>query len=126
MGTMLVAPVQELMEDEGDLVRMGCAPGNNALEFDGVIGDGADLNQIGFDSLWITHFDLYDVTHPPLASYGPRPKHPPMLFAQLGTTVHSNSGSKDGEQKGRLGLGCLQYIFGRGKDDIDGRKAVGR
>jgi hypothetical protein len=43
------------MQREGDLVGMRCAPGNNALELEGVVGDGADFHQLGFDDLRVSH-----------------------------------------------------------------------
>src|ERR1022692_4114649 len=52
---VLVMPAHELMQGEGDLVGMRCAPGNNALELDGIVEDGADFHQFGFDDLWVSH-----------------------------------------------------------------------
>jgi hypothetical protein len=52
---MLVMPPQELMEGEGDFVGMRCAPGNNALELYGIVGDGAHFHQLGFDDLGVSH-----------------------------------------------------------------------
>src|ERR1022692_2519994 len=54
---VLVMPAHELMQGEGDLVGMRCAPGNNALELDGIVEDGADFHQFGFDDLWVSHRD---------------------------------------------------------------------
>jgi len=52
---VLVAAAHELMQDEGDFVGMGCAPGNDALELEGIVGDGADFHQLGFDDLRVSH-----------------------------------------------------------------------
>src|ERR1035438_7006270 len=51
----LVAPAQELVQGEGDFVGMRRAPGNNALELDGIVSDGADFHQLGFDGLRVSH-----------------------------------------------------------------------
>ena len=52
---MLVAPAHELMQGEGDFVGMRCAPGNDALELNGIVCDGADFHQLGFDDLRVSH-----------------------------------------------------------------------
>jgi hypothetical protein len=52
---VLVAPAQELMQYQGDFVGMRCAPGNNPFELDGIVGDGADFHQLGFDDLQVSH-----------------------------------------------------------------------
>jgi hypothetical protein len=52
---VLVLPAHELMQSEGDFVGMRCAPGNNALELDGIVSDGADFHQLGFDDLRVSH-----------------------------------------------------------------------
>ena len=52
---MFAAPAHELMQGEGDFVGMACAPGNDALELDGIVGDGADFHQLGFDDLRVSH-----------------------------------------------------------------------
>ena len=44
-----VAPAHELMQGEGDFVGMRCAPNNDALQLEGIVGDGADFHQLGFD-----------------------------------------------------------------------------
>lgn len=49
---MLAAPAHKLMQGEGDFVGMRCAPGNNALQLNGIVCDGADFDQLGFDHLW--------------------------------------------------------------------------
>ena len=51
----LVKPVDQLMQSERDLVRMRCAPGNNALEFDCIVGDGANFHELGFDDFRGSH-----------------------------------------------------------------------
>src|ERR1022692_2881561 len=48
---VLVSPADELMQGEGDFVGMRCAPGNDALELEGIVGDGSDFHQLGFDDL---------------------------------------------------------------------------
>ena len=48
-------PVHELMQGEGNFVGMRCTPGNNALEPDGIVGDGTDFHQLGFDDLRVSH-----------------------------------------------------------------------
>ena len=55
MRRKLVTRTHELMEHEGNLVRMGCAPRNNALELEGVVGERADLNQLCFDYFGVSH-----------------------------------------------------------------------
>src|ERR1039457_900389 len=52
---VLVRPAHELMQGEGDFVGMRRAPGNNALELDGIVGDGADFHQLGFNGLRVSH-----------------------------------------------------------------------
>ena len=52
---MFVAPAHELMQGEGDFVGTACAPGNDALELDGIVGDGADFHQLGFNDLRVSH-----------------------------------------------------------------------
>ena len=66
---MLVVPAQELMQGEGDFVGMRCAPGNNALELDGIVGDGADFHQLGFDDLRVSHRNFS------MAHFGARKYH---------------------------------------------------
>ncbi|MFY9727684.1 MAG: hypothetical protein WB579_06515 [Bryobacteraceae bacterium] len=51
----LGAPAQELMHGEGDFVGVRCAPGNDALELDGILSDGADFHQLSFDDLRVSH-----------------------------------------------------------------------
>ena len=48
-------PAHKVMQGEGDFVGMRCAPGNNALELDGIVGDGADFRQLGFNDLRVSH-----------------------------------------------------------------------
>jgi hypothetical protein len=48
-------PAHELMQGEGDFVGMRCAPRNNALELEGIIGDGADFDEFGFNDLRVSH-----------------------------------------------------------------------
>jgi hypothetical protein len=43
-------PTQKLMQGEGNFVGMRCAPGNNALELYGIVGDGADFHRLGFNA----------------------------------------------------------------------------
>ena len=50
------------MEGEGNFVGVGCAPGKDALEFDGIVGDGADFHQFSLDGLGISHRKLQDDT----------------------------------------------------------------
>jgi len=52
---VFVAATHELMQGKGDFVGMCCAPGNDALELDDIVGDSADLHQFGFDDLRISH-----------------------------------------------------------------------
>ena len=52
---LLVAVFHELMQGEGDFVRMRCAPRDDALQLDGIVSDGADFHQLGFDDLWLSH-----------------------------------------------------------------------
>jgi len=48
-------PAQELVQRERDFVGMRCAPGNNALELDGIVCNGADFHQLGLDDLQVSH-----------------------------------------------------------------------
>jgi len=52
---MLVMPAHELMQGERDFVRMRCAPRNNALQLERIVGDAADFHQLGFDDLRVSH-----------------------------------------------------------------------
>lgn len=52
-----MAPAQELMQGERDFVRMRCAPGDDAFELEQIVGDGADLHQVGFDGLNVSHIE---------------------------------------------------------------------
>jgi hypothetical protein len=54
---VLLMPGQELMQGKRDFVGMRCAPCNNALELQGIVGDGADFHQFGFDDLRVSHSD---------------------------------------------------------------------
>ena len=51
----LGAPAQELMQGKGDFIGVRGAPGNDALELDGVLSDGADFHQLSFDDLRVSH-----------------------------------------------------------------------
>ena len=55
---MLVAPAHKLMQNKGDFVGMRCAPSNDALELEGIVCDGADFHQLGFDDLRVSHATL--------------------------------------------------------------------
>src|SRR4051812_25437239 len=59
---LVVRAAHEVMEGEGNFVRMGSAPGNDALELDGIVGDGADFHQFSLDGLGISHRKLQDDT----------------------------------------------------------------
>ena len=65
---VLVASAQELMQDERDFVRMRCAPSDDALELGGILGDGADFHQLGFDDLRVSHSNS-SIAHPGPATY---------------------------------------------------------
>jgi hypothetical protein len=52
---MLIATAHELVQREGNFVRMRCAPSNNTFQLDGVVGYGADFDQLGFDDLRVSH-----------------------------------------------------------------------
>jgi hypothetical protein len=43
------------MEGEGNFVGMSGTPGDDALEFDGIVGDGADFRHLGFNDLRVSH-----------------------------------------------------------------------
>jgi hypothetical protein len=43
------------MKGEGDFVGVRCAPGYDFFELHGIVGDGADLHQLSFDRLRISH-----------------------------------------------------------------------
>jgi len=55
---IFVMPSHKLMQGEWDLVGMRSTPCNNSLEFESVIRDGADLNQLSINDLWISHKNL--------------------------------------------------------------------
>jgi len=55
--------LQQLVQGERDLVRMGCTPGDDPLELDQIVGDGTDLHQVGFDCLRIAH-SSFSIAHP--------------------------------------------------------------
>jgi hypothetical protein len=48
-------PAHELMQGEGNFIGMRCAPDKNALELDGIVGDGADFHQLSFNDLRVSH-----------------------------------------------------------------------
>src|ERR1017187_9500825 len=50
-----VAPAHELMQRERHLIGMRRAPRNDSLQLDGIVGDGADLHQLGIDDLRGSH-----------------------------------------------------------------------
>src|SRR5882724_8619245 len=52
---VLITPTHKLMQGGGNLVGIRCAPGNNALELDGIVCDGADFHQLGFNDLRVSH-----------------------------------------------------------------------
>jgi hypothetical protein len=52
---VFVTAADELMQGEGDVVWIRCAPGNDALEPEGIVGDSADFHQLGFDDVRISH-----------------------------------------------------------------------
>jgi len=54
-GFGLVAAGHHLMQREGDFVGMGGAPGDDAGEFVIVFGDPADLSELGFDLIRLSH-----------------------------------------------------------------------
>ncbi len=45
----------QLVESKGDFVGMRRAPRKNAFELEGVIHDGANFDQFGFDDFRISH-----------------------------------------------------------------------
>ena len=51
----MLAAVHELVQSEGDFVGMGSAPGNQALQLDGVICDGADFDQFRINDFGVPH-----------------------------------------------------------------------
>ena len=51
----LGTPAQELMQGKGNFVGVRCAPGHDALELVGILSDGADFHQLGFDDLRVSH-----------------------------------------------------------------------
>ena len=54
--------IHQLVQREGHFVRMRCTPGNNPLEFNEIVGNGADLHQLGFDCFRITH-SSFSIAH---------------------------------------------------------------
>jgi hypothetical protein len=52
---VLFPPSHKQMQGQWDFVGMRCAPGDEALELDGIVRDGTDFNQLGFDNLRISH-----------------------------------------------------------------------
>jgi hypothetical protein len=43
------------MKGEGDFLGMQRAPDYDALKFDGIVGDGGNFHQLGFDNLRVSH-----------------------------------------------------------------------
>jgi len=50
------------MEGEGNFLGMSGAPGDDAFEFEAVVGNRADLDQLGFDLFRWSHRQLQDAT----------------------------------------------------------------
>ena len=46
------------MQGEADFVRVGCTPGENALELNGIVADGANFQQLGLDGLRVSHVNF--------------------------------------------------------------------
>ena len=47
-----------MMQREGDLVGVGGAPDDEAFELNGIVGDVADFDELGFDALGVSHGDF--------------------------------------------------------------------
>lgn len=45
----------KVAQGESEFIRMRGRPGNDPFELRQVVPDGADLNQLCFDDLWISH-----------------------------------------------------------------------
>src|SRR3981081_3148737 len=54
-GRIVAAAAHELMQGEGDFVGMRCAPCNDSLQLNGIVGDSADFHEVGFDDLRVSH-----------------------------------------------------------------------
>jgi hypothetical protein len=72
---VLVIPAHEVMQGEGNFVGMRRAPCDDALEFERIIGDGADFDQLVFNGLRVSHRIQHgtpakDPRHPGLVSAG--------------------------------------------------------
>ena len=52
---IFVAASHELMQGDGDFFGMRGAPGNNALQLDEIVSEGADFHQLCFDDLRVPH-----------------------------------------------------------------------
>jgi hypothetical protein len=46
------------MQGEGNFVGVRGAPAYDALELYGIVSDGADFHQLGFNDLWVSHRTL--------------------------------------------------------------------
>ena len=57
-------PVDELMQSERDLVRMRRTPGDNALQLNRIVSDGAYFHQLGFNDFGSSHRKSR-MAHPP-------------------------------------------------------------
>lgn len=50
-----MAAAHELVQGERHFVRMRGAPGDNTFQLGGIVGDGANFHQLGFDGLGVSH-----------------------------------------------------------------------
>jgi hypothetical protein len=68
---VLLTTAQYLMQGERDFVGVRRAPGENTLELNRIVGDGADFHQLGFDDLRVSHRELQDaICRRPLCWFG--------------------------------------------------------
>ncbi len=60
---MMLLPAHKLMQRKRHFVRVRCAPNHNALQFQRIVGNGANFNQFRFDDLGISH-SPFRMAHP--------------------------------------------------------------
>jgi hypothetical protein len=59
---LLFSRLHQLMQGEGHFVWMRCAPRDDPLQLDEIVGNGADFHQFGFDCLRIAH-SSFSIAH---------------------------------------------------------------
>lgn len=57
MFRVTIAATHELMKSKGHFIGMGRTPGDDAFQFQGVVGEGADFHELVFDRYGVAHID---------------------------------------------------------------------